>query len=202
MHIAIVSGSHRKDSQSERVAKYLAARLEVLGAGVTSDVISLAGNPLPLWDESAMQADSAISKMWWPYSERLKGADGLIFMAPEWHGMVPPGLKNFLLFCTAAEVGHKPALIVGVSSSKGGSYPVNEMRTSGYKNTRICYIPDHLIVQDVNNRFVGEAPAGADDGYMRERADFTLKILLEYTKALKGMRETAVLGDKKFAFGM
>ena len=39
-------------------------------------------------------------------------------MTPEWAGMVTPGLKNLLLFATSKEVGHKPALVVGVSSSR------------------------------------------------------------------------------------
>lgn len=202
MHIAIISGSHRKESQSERIANYLAKSLSILDSSSASDIISLAGNPLPLWDESAWQPDSALTRQWRPYSDRLKKADGLIVVSPEWHGMVPSGLKNFFLFCSTADVGHKPALIVTVSASKGGVHPVNELRISGYKNSRICYIPDHLIVQDANNRFVGEAPANADDEYLRDRAEFSLKVLMEYTKALKPMRETATLSDKKFPFGM
>ena len=80
---------------------------------------------------------------------RVAEFDELVVMSPEWSGMVPAGLKNFFLLCGADHLAHKPGLIVGVSASLGGSYPIAELRTSSYKNTRLCYIPDHVIVRNV-----------------------------------------------------
>ena len=95
---------------------------------------SLCYDPQPprLW-----QGDSPLASLWKPYRDRMRRADGFVIISPEWAGMVPPGLKNILLFAGPREVGHKPALIVAVSASRGGSYPVNELRTSGNKNSRI-----------------------------------------------------------------
>ena len=42
-------------------------------------------------------------------------------------------------------MAHKPGLIVTVSAGLGGSYPVTELRISSHKNTRLCYIPDHVL---------------------------------------------------------
>ncbi len=42
-------------------------------------------------------------------------------------------------------------LIVAVSSGAGGAYPVAELRMSSYKNSRICYIPEQIIIRDVEN---------------------------------------------------
>lgn len=201
MHIAIISGSHRAASQSRRVADYLATRLALRDAA-TTDIIDLAGNPLPLWDESAWQADSALSRQWQPYAQRLQATDGLVVISPEWAGMAAPGLKNFLLFASAADVGHKPALIVTVSAARNGVYPVNELRTSGYKNNKLLYIPEHLIVRDVAAMFAGDAPSGTDDAYLRERADYALNILLAYSAALGPVRQSGVTVHKKFANGM
>ncbi len=201
-HITLVSGSHRRQSQSSRVAAYLAGRLPTLQPGVRHDIVDLAGNPLPLWDESAWQGDSALQKQWMPYAERLRQADGLVIVAPEWSGMVPPALKNFFLFCTPGDVGHKPSLIVAVSSSRGGSHPVDELRMSSYKNTRIAYLPEHLIVRDAETMLAGSSAANKDDGYLRERADFALRNLLAYAQAMKPVRESGVLTDEKFPFGM
>src|SRR5271154_3481217 len=120
MHIALISGSHRQNSQSLRVTKYLAGRLAALATGVSTDIIELTGNPLPLWDESMWQAGSALQKQWEPYAKRLQAADGLVVTSPEWNGMVPAGLKNFFLYATPKEIGHKPGMIVTVSSSRGG----------------------------------------------------------------------------------
>jgi NAD(P)H-dependent FMN reductase len=202
MHIVLISGSHRQNSQSLRVTKYLAGRLAKLDGAPSTDIIELTGNPLPLWDESMWQKDSALRKQWEPYAKRLKAADGFVVVSPEWNGMVPAGLKNLFLYWSPDEVGHKPAMIATVSASRGGSYPVNELRTSSYKNSFICYIPQHLIVREVAKMFEGDTPSGKDDEYMRGRADFTLCILLEYTKAFKPMRESGAVFDAKYANGM
>ena len=202
MHYVLISGSHRQNSQSSRVATYLEQRLKTLEAGSTTDIVNLAGNPLPLWDESAWQAGSELQQMWQPYSDRLKQADGLVVIAPEWAGMVPAGLKNFFLFASGAEVGHKPALITTVSAARGGSYPVDELRVSSYKNNKIAYLPEHLIVQFVEKKFAGEQPVDEDDKYLRGRADFALRNLIAYTGALKSVRESGVVFDKQYPFGM
>ena len=55
MQIAIIAGSHRKDSQSSRVGAYIAKDLARIDSSVTVDTIDLAGNALPLWDESVWQ---------------------------------------------------------------------------------------------------------------------------------------------------
>ena len=99
--------------------------------------------------------------MWDPVSAELKAADALVVVSPEWGGMATPGVKNFLLNCTADEIGHKPALIVTVSASRGGSYPVAELRMSGYKNNRVAWLPEHVIVQHAGSNL--NAPDGAAD---------------------------------------
>lgn len=205
MHIVLISGSHRQGSQSLRVAKYLAARIPVLDSSVTTDIIELTGNPLPLWDDenNTRSTSSALQKLWTPYNERLQKAEGLVVISPEWHGMVPSGLKNFFLFCgTPKEVGHKPALITTVSAGRGGAYPMQELRTSSYKNSRICYIPEHLIVRTAEQMFVGDTPTNKDDEYLRDRADFALRILLDYTKAMKAVRENKQIYEKKYSSGL
>ena len=204
MHIALLSGSHRTNSQSARVAKYLAARLPQLNEAVKPDIIDLAGNPLPLWDEGMWDKSgtSPIQQQWKPYSERLRAADGFVVIAPEWNGMVPSGLLNFLMLCGPEDVGHKPALITTVSASINGVHPVHELRGNGYKNNRLCFIPEHLIIRNVAKVFEGEQPAGPDDEYIRGRADFALKILLEYVKGLKLVRASGTTFDQRFANGM
>jgi NAD(P)H-dependent FMN reductase len=202
MHIVLISGSHRENSQSLRVTKYLASQISNLDKSSSTDIIELTGNPLPLWDEGMWKPDTNIKKQWQPYSKRLQKADGLVVTSPEWHGMVPAGLKNFFLFCGVKEVGHKPALITTVSASRGGSYPITELRTSSYKNNRICYLPEHLIIRDVNQMLHGDQPATKDDEFIRDRIEFALKILLDYTRGLKVVRENKALFEKKYENGM
>ena len=202
MHIAIVVGSHRKDSQSSRVGAYIAKDLARIDPSLSIDTIDLADNPLPLWDESLWQGDSNLATQWKPFRDRMRTADGFVIISPELAGMVPPALKNLLLFAGPKEVGHKPALIVAVSASRGGSYPVNELRTSGYKNSRLVYIPEHVLVQDVADVLVGETPVSDRDAWLRRRIEFADRLLLEYARALVPIRASGLTEHADFPYGM
>lgn len=205
MHIVLINGSHRQGSQSGRIAKYLAAQLSKLNGSTTTDIIDLTGNPLPLWDDenNSHTTSSKLLPLWEPYAKRLQAADGFVVISPEWHGMVPAGLKNFFLYCSPNDVGHKPALITTVSVSINGAYPVDELRISSYKNSRICYIPEQLIIREASKIFVGDTPEPkSTDEYIRGRTDFALNTLLEYAKALGAVRTSGVAFNKKYASGM
>lgn len=202
MQIAIIVGSHRTDSQSSRVGHYIANDLSRIDPAVVVDMIDLAGNPLPLWDESVWKGDSERAALWKPYRDRMRKADGFVIVSPEWAGMVPPGLKNLLLYAGPREVGHKPALIVAVSAARGGSYPVNELRTSGYKNNRLVYIPEHVIVQDVADMLSGATPASDRDAWLRRRIEFADRILLAYAAGLAPIRSSGLTEHADFPYGM
>ena len=89
--------------------------------------------------------------------------------------MVPSAVKNFFLLCSAQELGHKPGLIVSISSSRNGAYPVAELRMSSFKNNRLLYIPEHLILRDVEKMFNPGEPGLEDDIYYRQRLDYCLQ---------------------------
>jgi NAD(P)H-dependent FMN reductase len=204
MKIAIISGSHRQNSQSIKVAKHIEQRLLDTQLADETYLFSLAGNPLPLWDESIWEGNKDWKARLDPISTELDSCDGLVVIAPEYHGQVPAGLKNFFLMWKH-ELSHKPALIVAVSSVDGGAYPVAELRMSSYKNNRICYIPEHLILRNVETILNedGDEKTNPDaDGYFRERIDWTLGILIEYARALKQVRDSGVTQTDTFANGM
>lgn len=200
MKIAFVVGSHRKNSQSLKVAKFLRSFLEELSIEVK--IFDLGSNPLPMWDPSAWEKDSDLKKFWNSYSVGLSEATGYIFLSPEYAGMASPALKNFFLFLSGTDISHKPAMIVTVSSGMGGNYPNAELRMSSYKNTRIVYIPDHVVVRHVESVLNSDLPESKDDEWIRGRLLYTAKILIEYTKALQAVRESGVIDLKTFPFGM
>ncbi len=202
MKIGIICGSHREPSQSEKVARYLQQQVEA--KGMDSWLFRLANNPLPLWDEGTWNDDPKWPPLLDPLKRELTACDGFIVIAPEYHGQVPSGLKNFFLLFSRYELGHKPALIVGVSSADGGAYPVAELRMSSYKNNRICYLPEHLILRHVEN-ILNDNPIENDesaDGYFRERIDWSLDLLKGYARALKEMRQITKIHHDKFRNGM
>ena len=204
MKIAIISGSHRNPSQSEKIARYIETVLKDQFEDVEPFVFTLAGNPFPLWDQSVWDGDEQWVQRLAPPKERFAQTDAFVIISPEWHGQVPAGLKNFFLLFNKFDLGHKPALIVAVSSGAGGAYPVAELRMSSYKNNRLCYIPEHMIIREVENVF-NQNPKDNDersDGFYKERLNWCLEILKGYGKALKSMRETTNIHHQKFGNGM
>jgi len=204
MKITIINGSSRKQAQSLKVAAFIEKML--LDKGLSDSVyrFDLTDNPLPLWDESIWSGDEGWIELLNPISEELSSSDGFVVIAPEWHGMVPSGLKNFFLMWGKGELAHKPALIVTVSSADGGAYPVAELRMSSYKNNRICYIPEQIIVRNVES-VLNEDPQQNNpqaDGYFRERIGYALNILAGYARALVQVRASGATDLARFKNGM
>ena len=204
MKISIISGSHRNPSQSEKIARYIKKLLVTNFADVEPFVYSLSDNPLPLWDQSIWESDEKWIKRLAPLKEQFSNSDAFVIITPEWHGQVPSGLKNLFLLFSRFEFGHKPAFIVSVSSGDGGAYPVAELRMSSYKNNRLCYIPEQLIIRDVENVFNenNENENTKSDKYYKERLNWCLNILHGYAVALKSMRDQTKIHNDKFSNGM
>ena len=198
MKITIVCGAQRSASESGKLSTFLEERISSLFPGATAFAIDLGKNPLPLWNEGVWAGTDEWKEIWSPIAEELNTSDGLIVISPEYGGMVPPALKNFLLLCGGSDLAHKPGLIIATSSGRGGSYPVAELRTSGYKNNRICWVPDHVIVRDVAN--FNKNPEGHERDIAR--IEYSLQIFHEYAKALKSVRDSGLIDLKTFPFGM
>lgn len=204
MKISVISGSHRHNSQSEKVARHIQASLERHDLCEETWLFSLAGNPLPLWDEGIWDGDPEWAARLEPISVQLHESDAFVIVSPEWHGQVPAGLKNFFLLWGKGQLAHKPALIVTVSSGDGGAYPVAELRMSSYKNNRICHIPEHVIVRHVE-KVLNDDPAANDataDAYFRDRIRYALTILREYAVALRQVRASGATDRSVYKNGM
>ena len=204
MNITIVSGSHRKVSQSIKIAKAINSALKPLKECDQANIFDLADNPLALWHEDMKEAGKPSKSLLESISKKLTYSDAFIIISPEWHGMVPAGLKNFFLMWGKGELAHKPALIVTVSSGDGGSYPVAELRMSSYKNNRICFLPEHLIIRNVESVFNENEidNNSSSQEYFENRLDYCLKQLLTYGKAFKQIRKSDAVSIKKYANGM
>lgn len=202
MNISIIVGSHRQNSQSSKVGNFILDQLKKLHLYDENYLIDLAQIQIPFWDESFWAGDEKWEESWQPIGNLLEKSDAYIFITPEWGGMVPAKLKNLLLFPNSRVTGHKPALIVSVSSGLGGSYPINELRTSGYKNTKICFIPEHIIVRKVEEVLNQELNEGSEfDSYIRDRISYAIQLLKVYSVGFKEIRNTEFNFDE-YQFGM
>jgi NAD(P)H-dependent FMN reductase len=205
MKIGIISGSHRPPSQSGKVARYIENALKEQGLCDETWLFDLAGNPLPFWDEGIWEGDEQWQKILTPLSEQLKSCDAFVIVCPEWHGMAPAGLKNFFLMWTAGgEIAHKPALIVTVSVADGGSFPIAELRMSSYKNSRICYLPEHLIIRYVDTVFNDDPAQNKPSAqeYFEDRLTYCLEMLREYGLAFQHIRASGKASVEKYTSGM
>ncbi|MEE9351975.1 MAG: NAD(P)H-dependent oxidoreductase [Thiotrichaceae bacterium] len=206
MKITVINGSqrHAKNSQSLKVANYISGILVGGQFCEETHLISMTDKPYPLWDESIWDGDQDWKDLLEPVASELESSDAFIIIVPEYHGMAPAALKNFLLMHNKDQIGHKPALLVGVSSSDGGAYSIAEMRMNSAKNNRLCYIPEQLIIRNVESVLNSdEIDNNKDaDGYFKERIAFALGVLSEYAVALKQVRASGVTHNDKFGNGM
>ncbi|MDB5258974.1 MAG: NADPH-dependent reductase [Candidatus Taylorbacteria bacterium] len=205
MNLTIISSSQRPNSESKRVGAYMLKEItkKIAAAGGAASHIDLLDLGLPFFDDT-LETNTAQQSLWNPISEKLAASDGFVFITPEWNGMASPMLKNFLMF-VGKELANKPVLLTAVSSGMGGgAYPIAEIRGHTAKNSFACYIPNHVIIRNVNQCLVDETlkPENKSDSVARERIDFSLDTLIAYTKALKTMRSTEQTEWTRFDTGM
>lgn len=192
----IVACSPRRPSQSRRVADELRRLIGSMEPAWEVDLLDLAEGEVAIWSERLLEPEHHESRRWGVISTRLSACSSFIFVVPEWSGMAPPQAKNLFLMCDAGELAHKPALLVAVAAGEGGAYPIAELRASSYKNTRVCYLPDHLIFRNLGADPDPDTLAG-----VQPRALYTLGLLMAYDRALLGLRNSGHVDLDSFPFG-
>ncbi len=214
MRLLIVSGSQRAQSQSAKVAKYMSSA--ATGYSEVSH-IELCRFDLPFWDGEP-ESKSTEGSPWTMISHKVRRADALILITPEWGGMASPLLKNFLLMCDNQDTAHKPALLVSVVSGISGAYPIAELRMNALKNNKMVALPDHLIIRNVNevlntNTSLDIASLNCKHNIedqreidLRARIDYSLHMLNQYSGALIGIRKrhesTPYPKQQEYCYGM
>ena len=199
MNISIISASHRKYSQSERVANIISSRIKKLKPSTNLFNLDLSLSNLPLWSPEKKNGSGIWGDLWKNISSNLKQSDGFIFVVPEYGGMATPQSKNIFLLCGDGELAHKPGLIVSVSSGNGGAYPIADLRSFSYKNTHIMWIPENVIIRNVEEYNPGEHGISIPE-WLDNRIDYTLEILLAYSLSMQPLRE--LINRKEFGNGM
>jgi azobenzene reductase len=159
--------------------------------------LELCKKRLPLWDgeDSSKQNDESD---WQAINTELQTMDAVILITPEWGGTASPLLKNLLMMAQAADIGHKPVLLVSVVNGISGAYPIAELRMNAFSNNKLVAIPDHLIIRNVeeilNTINAGNQPEDSTitrrDKSIRHRIGYSLHTLWHYSQAMKSLRET------------
>ncbi|GIU41642.1 FMN reductase [Shewanella sairae] len=202
MELVIVSASQRSPSQSAKVGRYLK---EQNSAFTKINHIELSQYQLPFWDGDP-SSKSADGSQWPLIAQQIKRADALVLITPEWAGTASPLMKNFLLMSNSQDTAHKPALLVGVASGINGAYPIAELRMNAFKNNKLVPTPDHLIIRDAENVLNGSQPQSDRDLHLRQRIDYSLHMLAQYSTALKSVRinhqQQVYPNQQEYSYGM
>ena len=201
MKFAIISGSTRQNNpQSVKVANYI--NQFVNGMNIDSHLLDLSKIVIKGWDETFWSDHAAFDPGWTKISQQLHQCDAIIIVAPEWNGMLPPALVNVMHLAVKGEFANKPMLIVSVSAGGNGVYPIVHLRES-VKNSFATIIPHHVIIRDVNNVLNDYNTVSSEsDRSIRERLHYSLKVLEVYAENFIKIRNSDVIKNIPYSYGM
>lgn len=209
MKILIVSGSQRESSKSCAVSAYIQNNILQSMQGIESTILDLSCYPF-LLDHYGTGRDNAeqLIQNKEIVLKQLYACDAVIFVAPEWGGMIPPALVNLLLLSANGSagglpLGHKPAFAVGISASSGGSNPVSLLKAYAAKNTHLTWLPLHAIIHNVEEFLALDWQPDLENRFsqVQSRLLVGLKSLVIYANQLMGVREELVHLSQVHPFG-
>jgi NAD(P)H-dependent FMN reductase len=172
-HIAILSSSVRTGRVSHRVALYFQNLIHQKNAG-TVEILDLNVYKFPVFDERLQhQPDPSAAVL--DFASRIKKADGVIIVTPEYNGGYPASLKN-VIDLLYPEWHRKPVAISTVSDgSFGGTQVITSLQFTLWKIRAwtvpaMCPVPNAAKMLDENG--------GTQDPAMEKRATNFLNELL------------------------
>ncbi len=209
MNILLVSSSQRDNANSLAVSKYLQTNILNNMEGVKSSILDLS-RYLFLLDHYGTGRDDHISlaNNKAEVLAQLYACDAVVFIAPEWGGMIPPALVNLLLLsangsANGLPLGHKPAFAIGISASGGGSNPISLLKGYAAKNSHLAWLPLHAIIQNVSEFLEQTWAPTLDNRYsqVQSRLLVGLKSLIIYANQLASVRTQLVALSKVHPYG-
>jgi NAD(P)H-dependent FMN reductase len=182
-HIYIISPSVRQGRKSHRVALYLKNFLEETNLA-KPEIIDLLKYNFPVFHERLEYQDSPSQEMI-DFSEKIKSADGVVIITPEYNGGYPASLKNAIDLLTG-EWRRKPVAFVPVSDGNfAGSQVIISLQFTLWKLGAIT-VPGPLRIPNIITSF-DESGNPADKPAIDKRASSMIRELLFYIEAKKRM---------------
>jgi NAD(P)H-dependent FMN reductase len=131
MKIVIISASVRIDRRSHRVALYF-QRFITENNLASIDLLDLKEFNFPVFDERLQYMKNPTSKVL-EFAERVKAADAILIVTPEYNGGYPASLKN-VIDLLYPELKRTPIAIATVSDGMfGGSQVITSLLFSLWK---------------------------------------------------------------------
>jgi NAD(P)H-dependent FMN reductase len=183
--IGIISASVRTNRNSHRVALFLRNYIEELKLA-TADLIDLNEYLFPIFNERLKYQENPDQKVL-KFAERIRMADGIIIVTPEYNGGYPASLKNVtdLLY---DEWRRKPVAISTVSDGDfGGSQVLTSLQFTLWK-MKAWTVPALFPIPRVDEVFdVNGIPVEKDK--ITKRANAFINELLWSIEAVQRMNK-------------
>ncbi|MEC8459257.1 MAG: NAD(P)H-dependent oxidoreductase [Bacteroidota bacterium] len=145
MHIAVIQGSPRLESNSFRVAQFLSQRLNIR-QGVNTSFVNLRELSFPNFDDHG-ELDEVHQ-----LQKALLSADGILFVFPEYNGGMPGAMKNALDYFRS-EYNLKPMAATTVSAGPFGGLNAWHAFYSWALYVGGILLPNNLKVSNVSSLF-------------------------------------------------
>jgi len=208
LNILIISASQQEQSKSVEIARHLKANVLDKMQDIQASILNLSAYSNLLDHYGKARDTSALAREKDQVLAQLYGCDAVVFVTPEWGGMIPPALVNLLLLtangsASGLPLGHKPAFAVGISASGGGSNPISLLKAYAAKNSHLTWLPLHAIVQNVDAFLARPWSPGENNriSQVQSRLCVGLQSLVIYARQLAGVRDELVELSKLHPFG-
>lgn len=169
MHIAILSASVRDGRKSHNVALHLERTIR--GTSNTVDLIDLKALGFPLFSERLkFMKDPEPGVV--AFAERIRKADGVIIVTPEYNGSLPASLKNVIDLLTEDWKGKPISLCTASGGAFAGTQVMVELLFPLWK-IKAWVVPSSLQVPKVHEQFDGNGDVLMDaEGWQRRTTTF------------------------------
>lgn len=173
--IVIISSSIRKGRKSHRVALYFKDFLDEYKLA-SSEILDLQSYNFPLFEERLKYQESPAKNVL-DFAAKVRSADGVIIVTPEYNGGYPASLKNVIDLLTEDWRG-KPVAISTVSDGNfGGSQVITSLQFSLWK-IKALTVTAMYPVPKVHESFDAEGVPVDKKTADRRAADFMRELLL------------------------
>ncbi len=180
--IAVLVGSLRKESFNRKMAKAL---IKLAPDSLGPEIVEIGG--LPLYNQDL---DEDPPSAWTEFRERIKSADGVLFVTPEYNRSVPGVLKN------AIDVGSRPYGKSAWARKPGAVMSVSPGAIGGFGANH--HLRQSLVFLDVPAMQQPEAYIGHAADLFNERGDLVnesaMQFAVKFMKAYAGWVEIITAG--------
>ncbi len=149
LNVVLIVGSARIQRETHKISNYLEQTL--LQHNIQVNIIDLKETPLPIMEERygfVEHEGSAIHEM----AEKLKNANAIVFISPEYTGTVSGVLKNAIDYFARLMNG-KPIGVVTTSNGKLGGINASHQMQHIILSMNAFPMPYKLLVSDIANAF-------------------------------------------------